>query len=152
MRTTVSPSMRCADGGDGVHDARTMSIVRWRGLPSRTTSRCTRPPALPDSIESSSQSARLRVSWPSSFSITSSLLTPAAAAGLPSVAATTTGKPKRRARTIPVSTTSFFCFEASQAVKAAIFSGGTYSEKESRASVMPENAPERSGLSSTGST
>ena len=86
-----------------------MSIVRWRGLPSRTTSRRTRPPALPDSIASSSQSARLRVSWPSSFSITSSLLTPAAAAGLPSIAATTTGKPKRRARTIPVSTTSFFC-------------------------------------------
>ena len=92
------------------------------------------------------------MSWPSSFSITSSLLTPAAAAGLPSVAATTTGKPKRRARTIPVSTTSFFSFEVSQAVKAAIFSGGTYSENESSASVMPANAPARSGLSSTGST
>ena len=83
----------------------------------------------------------LRVSTPSIFSMTSSLLTPAAAAGLPATAATTTGKPKRRARTIPVSRTSLFSFAASNAENAAILSGGTYSENGSIASVMPENEP-----------
>ena len=36
---TVSPSMRSADGAAGIQVARTMSSVRWRGFPSRTTAR-----------------------------------------------------------------------------------------------------------------